>query len=203
MSSTREDAAWKCSPDGDPASWPDYTRRVRLAFERTKPKKRKYLGPELVAQLSGKAWVARQEISHERLLQPDGARYLRVPGVKVGPHSGSRCRGEGRGTFGTTLSFTGHGYGYLVPTSARIVPGPATGFEAGGLGVLYLQLALLPLPHPFLPWRRRLPPPLGPQQGEGRARKPFPSQKLGTVRWRWPRSIPVCEPLETLEIGLV
>ena len=66
MSVTREDSAWKCSWDGDPASWPDYTRRVRLAFERTKPKKRKYLGPELVAQLSGKAWVATQDLDKPR-----------------------------------------------------------------------------------------------------------------------------------------
>lgn len=66
----------KCSWDGDPATWPDYVRKVRLTFERTRARRRKYLGPELVAQLSGRAWTVTQEIDHRRLVENDGARFL-------------------------------------------------------------------------------------------------------------------------------
>ena len=66
----------RCAWDGEPSTWVDYVRRVRLAFEKTRKRKRRYLGPELVSQLSGRAWVATQEVDHERLLQPDGAKYL-------------------------------------------------------------------------------------------------------------------------------
>ncbi|CAE7907904.1 bacA, partial [Symbiodinium necroappetens] len=40
--------------DGDPATYPDFMRRVRLSFERTPRKKVHLLGPEVVAQLSGR-----------------------------------------------------------------------------------------------------------------------------------------------------
>lgn len=66
----------KFSWDGDPASWKDYIRKVRLAFEKTRSRKRKYLGPELVSQLAGRAWTVTQEIDHRMLARPDGARFL-------------------------------------------------------------------------------------------------------------------------------
>ena len=66
----------KCAWDGDPSTWQDYVRRVRLTFEKTRSRKRRYLGPELVSQLSGRAWVVTQEIDHSRLVQHDGARFL-------------------------------------------------------------------------------------------------------------------------------
>ena len=50
--------------DGDIATFPDYVRKVRLAFEKTRRR--------LVGQLTGRAWV----ITHERFTQPDGAGYL-------------------------------------------------------------------------------------------------------------------------------
>ena len=58
--------------DGDIATFPDYVRKVRLAFEKTRRHRRRLLGPDLVGQLTGRAWV----ITHERLTQPDGAGYL-------------------------------------------------------------------------------------------------------------------------------
>ena len=51
-------------------------RRVRLAFSRTKKKHRKHLAADLVSQLTGRAWTITQEISHERLVKEDGAKYL-------------------------------------------------------------------------------------------------------------------------------
>lgn len=71
-----KDVHVKCSWDGDPASWQDYIRKVRLTFEKTRSRKRKYLGPELVSQLTGRAWTVTQEIDHRMLVQPDGARFL-------------------------------------------------------------------------------------------------------------------------------
>ena len=71
-----KDVYVKCSWDGDPATWQDYIRKVRLTFEKTRNRKRKYLGPELVSQLTGRAWTVTQEIDHRMLVQPDGARFL-------------------------------------------------------------------------------------------------------------------------------
>ena len=86
----------RCSWDGDLATFPDYVRRVRLAFEKTRRRKRKHLGPELVGQLSGRAWTITQEIDHQRLVQNDGAKYLveyledRLARVPV-PDAGARA----------------------------------------------------------------------------------------------------------------
>ena len=71
-----KDKDLKCSWDGDIATFPDYIRRVRLVFERTRRRRRKHLGPDLVAQLTGRAWVITQEIDHSLLTQKDGAHYL-------------------------------------------------------------------------------------------------------------------------------
>ena len=73
---SEKDVGVKCSWDGDPATWQDYIRKVRLAFEKTRSRKRKYLGPELVSQLTGRAWTVTQEIDHRMLVQNDGARFL-------------------------------------------------------------------------------------------------------------------------------
>ena len=51
-------------------------RRVRLAFERTPRKKRHLLGPEVVAQLSGKAWIVTQDLDHRMLVRRNGVIYL-------------------------------------------------------------------------------------------------------------------------------
>ena len=63
----------RCSRDGDLATFPDYIRRVRLAFEKNRCRKRKHLGLELVGQLIGRIT---QEIDHQRLVHNDGAKYL-------------------------------------------------------------------------------------------------------------------------------
>ena len=68
--------SWRCEWDGEPATWPDYVRKVRLQFEKTRRRRRKYLGPELVSPLTGRAWTVTQEVEHDRLLRPDGAKYL-------------------------------------------------------------------------------------------------------------------------------
>ncbi|CAE7373259.1 RE1 [Symbiodinium necroappetens] len=66
----------RCAWDGDPAAYPDFMRRVRLAFERTPRKKRHLLGPEVVAQLSGKAWIVTQDLDHRLLVRRNGVIYL-------------------------------------------------------------------------------------------------------------------------------
>ena len=71
-----KDERFKCAWDGDIATFPDYVRKVTLAFEKTRRRRRRHLGPDLVSQLTGRAWVITQEIDFERLTKPDGARYL-------------------------------------------------------------------------------------------------------------------------------
>jgi hypothetical protein len=44
----------------------NYVRNVRLAFDKTCGQRRRQLGPDLVSQLSGRAWIITQEIDHER-----------------------------------------------------------------------------------------------------------------------------------------
>lgn len=80
MMDREKDSQIRCSWDGDPVGWPDYVRKVRLTFEKTKANRRQHLGPELVSQLTGRAWVVTQEIDHEKLVSAEGARYL-VSGV--------------------------------------------------------------------------------------------------------------------------
>ena len=62
--------------DGDPASWPDYTRKVRFQFEKTPRKKRHLLGAELASRLSGRAWSVTHELDHVKLGKRNGAKYL-------------------------------------------------------------------------------------------------------------------------------
>ena len=71
-----KDERFRCAWDGDITTFQDYVRKVRLAFEKTRRRRRRLLGPDLVSQLTGRAWVITQEIDHGRLTQPDGARYL-------------------------------------------------------------------------------------------------------------------------------
>ncbi|CAE7347134.1 RE1 [Symbiodinium sp. KB8] len=66
----------RCAWDGEPSTWMDFARRVRLAFERTARRKRHLLGPEVVSQLSGRAWTITQDIEHARLVRRDGVIYL-------------------------------------------------------------------------------------------------------------------------------
>ena len=66
----------RCQWDGEAGGWNDFLRRVRLAFEKTSRRKRHLLGPEVVGQLTGKAWVVTQELDHRRLVRRDGVIYL-------------------------------------------------------------------------------------------------------------------------------
>ena len=86
MSDTRDLA--RVQWDGDPAGWQDYVRKARLAWERTRKRNRRHLGPELAAQLSGRAWMITQELD---LMQPNGARYLLEYSPRSVPDAGSRA----------------------------------------------------------------------------------------------------------------
>ena len=76
MDMAEKETSFRCTWDGDISTFPDYVRKVRLLFEKTRRRKRKHLRPELVAQLTGKAWTITQEVNHERLTSRDGAKYL-------------------------------------------------------------------------------------------------------------------------------
>ncbi|CAE7470265.1 unnamed protein product [Symbiodinium sp. CCMP2592] len=77
MNSGDKDSSWlKCQWNGDPGGWADFLRCVRLAFEKTARRKRHLLGPEIVGQLSGRAWVVTQELDHRQLVRRDGVVYL-------------------------------------------------------------------------------------------------------------------------------
>ena len=62
--------------DGDPATWANYTRKVRLQWEKTFSWKRRHLGPELASRLTGRAWAVTYELSHEKLSKKNGTKYL-------------------------------------------------------------------------------------------------------------------------------
>ena len=66
----------QCAWNGDPAGWTDFVRRVRLLYERTARRKRRQIGPSVVAQLTDKAWTVTQEIDHHKLTRREGAVYL-------------------------------------------------------------------------------------------------------------------------------
>ena len=76
MSNSKDDTHKEPGWDGNQATWADYTRRVRLAYETTPKRKRKLLGPRLAMRLTGKAWDITAQISHERLRSCSGAKYL-------------------------------------------------------------------------------------------------------------------------------
>ena len=50
--------------------------KVRLAFEQTVRKKRHFLGPQVVSQLTGRAWAITGDLDHKRLCRRDGVVYL-------------------------------------------------------------------------------------------------------------------------------
>ena len=63
--------------DGNPTTWLEYVKRVRLQYERTEYKKKHLLGAELTSRLTGRAWdVASADVDHGLLQRPDGAAYL-------------------------------------------------------------------------------------------------------------------------------
>lgn len=63
--------------DGNPTSWQEYVKRVRLQYERTEYRKRGLLGAELASRLTGRAWdVASSQLDHSKLQRADGAAYL-------------------------------------------------------------------------------------------------------------------------------
>ena len=63
--------------NGDPTTWLDNVKRVRLQFERTERKKRHLLGAELASRLTGKAWdIVSAKINHADLQRRDGPAYL-------------------------------------------------------------------------------------------------------------------------------
>ena len=63
--------------DGNPTSWQEYVKRVRLQYERTEYRKHGLLGAELASRLTGRAWdVASSQLDHSKLQRADGAAYL-------------------------------------------------------------------------------------------------------------------------------
>ena len=71
-SSSRETATW----DGDPVTWGDYARKVRLQWEMTASHKRRLLGPELASKLTGRAWSITPSLDHAKLTKRNGTKYL-------------------------------------------------------------------------------------------------------------------------------
>eukprot|EP00435_Cladocopium_sp_Y103_P065930 s567_g28.t1 len=62
--------------DGDPVTWPDYSRKVRLQWEKTQPHKRRQLGPDLASRLTGRAWGVTADLDHRQLAKRNGTKYL-------------------------------------------------------------------------------------------------------------------------------
>ena len=62
--------------DGEPSTWADYCRKVRLQYEKTPRKKRSLLGPELASRLTHKAWTVTAELDHYKLSKKNGVKYL-------------------------------------------------------------------------------------------------------------------------------
>ena len=62
--------------DGDQTTWTDYTRKVRLQYEKTEPHKRKLLAPELASRLTGRAWTVTAELDYAKLSTRSGVKYL-------------------------------------------------------------------------------------------------------------------------------
>ena len=70
--SSKELATW----DGEPSTWGDYSRRVRLHWEMTPRHKRARLGPELASRLTARAWAITPSLDHRRLGKRNGTKYL-------------------------------------------------------------------------------------------------------------------------------
>ncbi|CAE7435688.1 unnamed protein product [Symbiodinium sp. CCMP2592] len=72
----KPDAYVRCSWNGEAARWNDFTRRVRLALEQTPRKRRHLLGPQIVSQLTDRAWSITGNIDHRQLCRRDKVVYL-------------------------------------------------------------------------------------------------------------------------------
>ena len=62
--------------DGDQTTWTDYTRKVRLQYEKTEAHKCKHLAPELASRLTGRAWTVTAELDYNKLSSKSGVKYL-------------------------------------------------------------------------------------------------------------------------------
>ena len=62
--------------DGEPTTWSDYCRKVRLQYEKTPVSKRRLLGPELASRLTARAWTVTAELDHKQLSSKSGVKYL-------------------------------------------------------------------------------------------------------------------------------
>lgn len=62
--------------DGDPSTWADYSRKVRLQWEKTPRHKRYLLGPELASRLTARAWSVTPSLDHRELGKKNGTKYL-------------------------------------------------------------------------------------------------------------------------------
>ena len=62
--------------DGNPGTWLDYVRRVRLEWMKTPEKKRSLLGASLASRLTGRAWEVSTELDAGKLQERKGATYL-------------------------------------------------------------------------------------------------------------------------------
>ncbi|CAE7207895.1 GIP [Symbiodinium sp. CCMP2592] len=75
-SDTKPEQYLRCSWNGEASGWNDFTRRVRLAFEQTPRKRRHLLGPQIVGQLTDRAWSITGNIDHKQLCRRNGVVYL-------------------------------------------------------------------------------------------------------------------------------
>ena len=76
-SDSRDTAFLRCTWDGEPSTWNDFCRRVRLTFEQTPRRKRNHLlAPRIVSELTGRAWAITGDLSHKELCRRDGVIYL-------------------------------------------------------------------------------------------------------------------------------
>ena len=72
--------------DGEVNTWPDYARKVRLQWEKTAPRKRRQLGPELASRLTGRAWAVTPALGHKLLIMhctPTPPPYMLVQNILV------------------------------------------------------------------------------------------------------------------------
>ena len=65
----------RISWDGGPQGWPGFVRRVRLIFEKTKRNRHHHSVPEIVAQLTGRAWHITEDLDHKSLVRRNRTIY--------------------------------------------------------------------------------------------------------------------------------
>ena len=73
---SRDTPSLRCTWDGEPSTWNDFCRTVRLSFEQTLRRKRHLLAPRIVSELTGRAWAITGDLSHRELCRRDGVIYL-------------------------------------------------------------------------------------------------------------------------------